>query len=90
MLKHHGTHTLIQGGQSPPPQPQSPTLVPPQTPFGVVHKLRSQSGGEVKEMSTFVYKGGGGGFVKSLRSFLGPIFFKKLYFYKGWLHDIFI
>ena len=29
------------------------------------------------EMSTFVYIGGGGGFAKSLRSFLGQFFLKR-------------
>ena len=58
--------------------------------LGVVHKLRSQSGGRGGQGNVYVcLQGGRGGFVKSLRSFLGPIFFKKLYFYKGWLHDIF-
>ena len=33
---------------------------------------------------------GEGGFVESIRSFLDPIFSKKLYICKGGLHDIFI
>ena len=51
----------------------------------------TKGGGGVKEMSTFVYMGGRGGLVKSLCSFLNPIFSKNYTFAKvDWIISLYI